>query len=118
MPITGADLTYLRRRVGSAPDDAALTLTYDGYVESGVKYPLEWVILEVLEIRLADMIRNPAQFSVSGEYGQNTGKNIDAMLDLIKGQRAYMIGLGLDVPGPSDGGVFSIIDAAPPRLVR
>jgi hypothetical protein len=115
--LSGGDLRYLRRKVGSLPDDAALQTIYDAYEADAADQPLEWVVLDVLEGRLADLIRNPATFAVAGEYSQSTAANIAALEDQIKAHRNYMtsLGIALDV---SDGVPFAITAAADPDFVR
>lgn len=118
MALSGDDLRYLRRKVGSSPDDATLQTTYDAYVGQGKTYPLEWTILDTWEVRYADLLANPATFAVSGEYSQSTGDNIDAILDAIKAQRAYMTSLGIDLPPMAGDVPLTITPAAPPTFVR
>lgn len=117
MALTGSDLRYARRKLGSLPADADLNTLYDTLVVEGKDQPLEWMILESLETRLAEMIRNPAQFSVSGEYSQNTGENIKALKEAITGQRTWMAGLGI-VLDVSDGVGFGILHAEAPAFNR
>jgi hypothetical protein len=116
MPLSGSDLRYARRKLGSLPEDAVLNTLYDTLVVEGKEQPLEWVILETLEVRLAEMIRNPASFSVSGEYSQNTSENIKALKEAIDGQRSWMEGLGLELEGVPVG--FSILHAEEPEFHR
>jgi uncharacterized protein YecT (DUF1311 family) len=112
--LTGSDLRYTRRRVGSLPADADLNTLYDTLVAEGKDQPVEWLILEVLETRLADLIRNPATFSVSGEYSQSTSSNIDALKAEINAQRAWMAGLGVEIEGVG----FGILHAEGPAFHR
>jgi hypothetical protein len=71
--LTESQLIQIRRQVGSKPDDAALQSIYDRTAD------VDELVLEVLETRLADLVSAPAQFTVVGEYGQDTGKNIEAL---------------------------------------
>src|SRR5687767_9623527 len=74
MPLGTEDLIWVRRKIGTGtPTDDDLDDVYD---RVGSR---EEVVKEVLETRLADLLANPAQFSVSGEYSQNTGANIAAL---------------------------------------
>ena len=116
MPLSGDDLTYLRRRVGSSPDDAALEVIYATYEDRA--HPLEHLTLHVLETRLADLLANPASFSVSGEYSQSTGENIRALTKLVDAQRSHMIGLGIVLDGPPPGGAMTVVPAAARPYVR
>lgn len=71
MALTTAEVQYLRTKVGSAEDLAVLQSTYDRLLD------LDAVAREILEIRLADLLADPASFSVSGEYSQDTRTNIE-----------------------------------------
>ena len=37
------------------------------------------VVVEILEIRLADLLKNPAQFSIPGDYSENRTANIEQL---------------------------------------
>lgn len=41
------------------------------------------VAVEVLEVRLADMLKNPAQFSVPGDYSENRTANIEQLRKML-----------------------------------
>jgi hypothetical protein len=114
--LTGSDLRYTRRRVGSLPVDADLQTIYDAFLAEGVEQPLEWMILEVLETRLAELIRNPATFSVAGEYSQSTSENIKALKEQIESQRMWMASLGIVLD--SSPGAFTIVHAEAPAFRR
>ncbi len=73
MALTADQLVTIRRAVGNAPTDAELDAIYLRTAD------VPELILEVLEIRLADMKRQPASFNIPGEYGQSTGDNISAL---------------------------------------
>lgn len=73
MALTEDQLVQIRRQVGNKPDDAALNAIFDRTED------LDELVLEVLETRLATLEASPAQFTVVGEYSQDTGKNIDAL---------------------------------------
>lgn len=77
MALTVDQLVRIRRQVGDKPDNAALQSIYDRTGD------LDELVLEVLEIRLANLVASPAQFTVVGEYGQDTGKNIDALKGVV-----------------------------------
>ena len=68
--LTSDQLVYLHDHVGAGADEADLQVRYDRTGD------LDAVIVEVLRRRLADFAADPAQFSVSGEYSQNTSENI------------------------------------------
>jgi hypothetical protein len=99
--LTEGQLVDIRRQVGNAPDDAALNLIYDR-VES-----VDELVLEVLEIRYADMLRNPASYSISGKYSETkSAEQLKGLLAKISSLRAK---LGLD---PVDeGSVMGIVHA-------
>jgi len=114
--LTGSELMYTRRRVGLLPVDADLQTIFDAYTLEGVVEPLEWTILSVLETRLAELIRNPATFSVSGEYSQSTAPNIEALKELIDEQRSWMAELGIVLDGAAQS--FTILPAEEPAYHR
>ena len=90
MSLSDAEIVAIRRRVGSVPDDTELNSIYDrtGSVTETAR--------EVLELRLAELLRTPATFSVSGEYSQGTAEN-------IKGLQQSLAELGdLDNDDPAD----------------
>ncbi len=70
MALTAGQIIAIRREIGSEPDDATLNAAYDRLGTLGL------VALEILETRYADLVSSPAQFTVFGEYGQNTGQNL------------------------------------------
>jgi hypothetical protein len=115
--LTGSELRYTRRRVGSLPVNADLQILYDAIVVEGKEQPIEWLILEVLETRLAELIRKPATFNVSGEYSQSTGENIKALKEEIAAQRSWMSSLGIVLDGSAEIG-FSILHAEEPEFHR
>lgn len=96
MALSADQLVTIRRAVGTAPDDAELNTIY---ARTG---DVAELILEVLETRLADMKRQPASFSIPGEYSQSTGDNIRALEKAVAS-----LGGG--------GAVVRIIDPEPPR---
>lgn len=117
MALTGEDLRYLHRNVGSSPADAELQTIYDAYFSDGyTPYTLDWVILDVLERRLADLVAAPTSFSVAGEYSQSTSSNLQPLRDQIAAHRAYMVGLGIELPATVDG--LTIQPATPPLYHR
>lgn len=94
--LTQDQLVYVRRQIGNSPTDAELQVTYDRLAD------VDQVVLEVLEIRLANLIADPATFSVSGEYSQSTAVNIQALQKKLDEWKAYMIRVGKLV-GPEAG---------------
>lgn len=83
-------LHVIRSWVGSNPSDTDLETRFDRLTDA------QLVALEVLRERRADLVSNPAQFAVSGDYSQSTGKNIDALdADIVRLER--LTGTGVDV---------------------
>lgn len=95
MALTSGQIVTIRRAVGDTPDDAAL-----GAIFARNGGSVDDLILEVLEIRLANLKAAPDSFSVPGEYSQSTGKQIDAL------ERE------LAARGGGGNGVVSILDPA------
>lgn len=91
--LTQDQLVYIRKQVGSSPDDASLQAIYDRPVT------VNQLVLEVLELRYADLIATPATFAIPGDYSQSTAENIKALAERISSWRAWMLSQGED-PGP------------------
>jgi hypothetical protein len=89
--LTEDQVVSIRRQVGNAPDDAALQAIYDrtGSVDD--------LVLEVLEIRRAEFIRNPSSFSVSGEYSES--RTADQLKALDEDVAAAAQAAGVPAPG-------------------
>lgn len=77
MALTQDQIDHIRRQVGNQPDDAALNVLFDRLLT------VDELVLQILETRLAELERIPAQFAVSGEYSQSTAANITALRDRI-----------------------------------
>lgn len=71
--LTDDQTLYLRDHLGDAVDLADAQLRYDRLGE------LDAVVVEVLQRRIANLVATPAQFSVAGEYSQNTAENLKAL---------------------------------------
>jgi hypothetical protein len=71
VPLTEDQRIEIRREIGNAPSDTELDEIYDRQVANGVSDPLDALVLEVLEIRYAERLRNPDSFSVPGEYSES-----------------------------------------------
>jgi hypothetical protein len=106
MALSEDQLVYSRRQIGNKPLDAELNTIFDrvGNVDQ--------LVLEVLETRYAELIRNPATFSVSGEYSQSTAENIKALAKRITAWRAYMVSIGLEVGPDLVGSAVGIVTPA------
>jgi len=76
---------------GEPPTDAELE---DIYGRTGT---VGGVIHVVLSRRLADLVADPAQFNVAGEYSQNTAANIQALREQLERYAAYAPGGGAGV---------------------
>lgn len=70
--LTDAQLVYLHDQLGDAADEGEMQDRYDRTNDVKV------VVAEMLQRRLANLLADPASFSVSGEYTQNTSENIKA----------------------------------------
>lgn len=100
MLLTDAQVHYLRTKVGTdAPTDDELQEAFDRLDD------VDSVAREALEIRLADLLAAPESFSVSGEYSQSTGRNID-------GIKATLATLG-GISELGSGGTVRIIEPSP-----
>jgi hypothetical protein len=95
MALTAGEIIAIRREVGAEPDDTALNLAYDRLGSIGL------VALEILETRYADLVSSPAQFTVFGEYGQNTSQNLIDMRMQLERLRSGVT----DTSGVLAGGV-------------
>ena len=71
--LTEIQLVLLHDQLGTDADEIEMQERYDRNND------VNQVMLEMLQRRLADMVAAPACFSVSGEYTQSTGANIDAI---------------------------------------
>lgn len=110
MAISSGEIFYARRTIGDKPNDAVLTAIYDRYVAASQTQPIEWAILEVLEVRYANMVSSPSSFTIPGDYGQTTGaENLKALASMIERQRAYMESIGLVVPGGEVGAMTVVL---------
>lgn len=64
---------YLRDHLGTAVDLGDAQDRYNRLND------VDAVIVEVLRRRIADLEATPAQFSVAGEYSQNTSENLKSL---------------------------------------
>lgn len=110
MALSADQLLILRAELGDAvpPTDETLDQLYT------LRGGLVGVVRHVWQGRLANLINNPASFSVSGEYSQNTAANIAAI------QRRLLELAGVpddsdDLP-PNAGGAIAALEIVP--LVR
>lgn len=80
MPLDPDQLAIVRDEIGTAdpPSDGDLDDIYDR------KGGLVGVVRVVWAQRLANLLALPATFSVSGEYSQSTGDNIEAIQTRLK----------------------------------
>lgn len=68
------------------PDDTALHVRGDVLGTTSI-FP---VVIEQLRVQLSKLIAAPAQFSIVGDYSQNTGANIEALeRQLAAAEAAY-----------------------------
>lgn len=71
--LTETEIAFIRDVVGESPSDAELQEIYERAGTTG------GVVYVVLSQQLTELIRNPANFNVSGEYSQDTRTNIEAL---------------------------------------
>lgn len=97
MPLTDDQTAQVRTEIGDAtpPSDADLDLIFDRVGTVG------GVIYEVTSKRLADLMADPASFSIPGEYSQDTRANIEAYRDILR---------RFSGSAPVAGGVVEIIE--------
>lgn len=81
LTLSDGELAWIREYVGDLPADGVLIDTLN---EEGVDTK-EGVVRRVLTKRLANLVARPADFTVPGEYSQNTTANIKAIQDMLKG---------------------------------
>lgn len=88
---TADELISIRRQVGLAPTDAEVAEIYDHNDDD-----VDETVLEILEIRAAEMRRNPLSFTVPGEYGESRNINqLEALEDQIGALGGGETGLGV-----------------------
>lgn len=75
MALTPDQLSIVRAEIGDAvpPEDGDLDDLHEQY--GG----LVGIVRHIWKHRLADLLADPASFTVPGEYGQNTTENIKAI---------------------------------------
>lgn len=78
MALTAEQLAEIREWVGSTPDDVTVSATFDAL--GGVRD----TIRRILRMRRADLIANPSQFAIPGEYSQSTVANLKAIDSLLE----------------------------------
>lgn len=82
-----AQFLWIRTHVGGpSPSDIELDALYEAYGN------VEQVVENVLATRLANLLSQPASFSVRrGQYSQNTAANIKALTDKLAAFRAEFL---------------------------
>jgi hypothetical protein len=72
MPLTTVDINWIRDEIGTAtpPSDSDLDTSFD---ELGSR---EYVALRVLKRRRADLLANPASFTITGVLSQDASANL------------------------------------------
>lgn len=80
MQLSAVDLAWIRDEIGDAtpPTDNDLQTSYD---ELGTR---EYVALRVLKRRRADLLQDPASFSISGVLSKDASANLRALDEQIK----------------------------------
>jgi hypothetical protein len=105
--LTAAQLAEIRDWVTwDPPTDSDLQATYTGL-------GFQWaVVVRYLRRRLQEFIANPAQFSLPGDYSQNTAANISALRDSLS--RAEGL-LAVEMAEAGSGGVARLSRRDPLR---
>lgn len=91
MALSDDDLTYIRSAIGAAapPTDDDLYDAFDRLDSSDA------VIAEVLRARLANLLTQPASFSLSGVYSQSNSETIRALTErLAQAEAAAAVAAG------------------------
>lgn len=80
MALTADELIYIRSEIGTQepPDDLELE---DSYERHGSVYA---VIAEVFRQRIAELLAKPTQFTIPGDYSENTSENLKTLRDRLK----------------------------------
>lgn len=89
--LTVDQMVTLRRQIGTSPSDAEVQAIYDRHEPD-----LDATVLEILEIRAADMRRKALSFQVPGEYGESRSiKQLEALEEQIASLGGGETGLGV-----------------------
>lgn len=106
MPLTTVDLNWVRDEIGTAdpPSDADLDTSFD---ELQMR---EAVALRVLKRRRADLLANPASFSISGVLSQDASANLRSLEAQIAPLQAAVDSVlgGLNVAGSVVAGRYDL----------
>lgn len=110
MPLDPDQLSTVRDEIGTVepPTDGDLDDIYDR------KGGLVGVVRVVWAQRLANLMAEPATFSVAGEYSQSTAKNIEAMQQRLK----ELSGAADDSDDIPPGGIEVVAEINSYQLVR
>lgn len=102
MPLTAADLAYVRSEIGSAspPSDSDLNTAYDALPAPNPAV----VALQVLGARYADMLSKAVSFEVPDQLKADFSKNLDVLEKQIARLR-MTTGVGSPAPIVWAGGV-------------
>lgn len=76
-PLTEDQVVRVRRFVGDEPADADLDPIWQRHGS------IKGVVLEILEIRKANLLASPLSFTITGEYAQNARFNVEYIKQLI-----------------------------------
>lgn len=79
--LTPDEVIRIRRFTGDTPVDSELQAAYDRYGT------LKGAVLEILEIRKANLLASPLSFTITGEYAQNSRFNVEYLERLINAIR-------------------------------
>jgi len=100
MAFTGADLAYLRTRLGSTVNEDTNPEVTDDLEERFARLlSLPLVVVEVLQQRLADVANaaeNPLNYTIPGEYSQDASANVAFLKEALADARDEA---GVNAPG-------------------
>ena len=103
MPLTEDQRIEARREIGNAPSDAEIDEIYDRHVDNSEADPFGALVLEVLEIRYAERLRNPDSFNIPGEYGESrSAESLKALAAQIEEHGGTVGGAAVRIVPPPD----------------
>lgn len=87
--LTTDEMISIRRQVGTSPTDLEVQAIFDRTAD------VDATVLEILEIRAADMRRKPLSFQIPGEYGESrNASQLESLEDQIAALGGGEAGLG------------------------
>lgn|GEM_PF-2786608 len=105
MPLTADQTAYFESRLGTPLDAPDLETRLLRLLTA------PRVAVEVLEIRLATMLRDPLSFAIPGDYQEDRSRNVEHIRSMLELARAEAV--------EADGGTASsVLTAAAPPAPR